>query len=572
MIGSAGARRGLVGLGAVALAVAHRSGFDEAWPGAAPSALDRALYAPSMASPLLALGVAAWLVLRRRAAVARALRAGQGRMIGLGPLAFGIGLLLWSRQLGYDHLVLPALLATLVGTALAVGGGPLLRTLAWPLAALGLATPLPPALLHPIVFRLQLWTVSLTSSLLTLLGRAHEVRGDLILDGGAAFQVVEGCSGFKTIVSLMLAGVLYADLVLRRPGAKAALVLMAGPVAIGVNGLRVLALVLGRIPAESVTHTAYGLLAMVGGVVALALVELTASLLLTRVGPAVPSAPVATGPRSGTEPLRAAGGAPPPSAASGRGLCGSGLRGVVLLALILEAVLVETLPQGQWPLVAPAINIETLPETIADRSARSLHADAAFLGTVAFGHQIYRAYERDAPGVPAVRVFIGHEDVSRPDRSGWSPKTAIPRSGWRSITRVPDSVNAAFGGDDRAWQHWSIAYADRRVRVAQRRIGFAPWGQEIALRWLGLDRLGWLGRRRSPLVVRLEADERVGDGESTGMILRQFEEVVDRWSRGERESATSARGSAPIRLATAPCLMESRCNSTRNEYNSSPLD
>lgn len=504
--------------GLLALAIAHRSAFADALPGESASALDRALYAPSMASPLLALLAATGLALHRSGAIERAIRAGQGRAFGLVPLAIGIGLLLWSRQLGFDHLVLPALLLALVGSALAVGGGALLRAVAWPLAALALAVPLPPALLHPIVFRLQLWTVSLVSSLLTLVGRAHEVQGDLIVDAeGVVFQVIEGCSGFKSIVSLMLAAVVYGDLVLRRPGAKGALVLAAIPVAIGMNALRVLGLVVGRVPADSATHTAYGLLAVVAGVIALAVLELAVSRARSHAAPqaAHPVDDVA-GPQPPTVPT-----APTPRTAR--------LRHVVLIALIVEAATAEGMPRHHWPLVGPALNIETLPETIAGRSARSLRVDAELLGTVSFGHQIYRSYEGDAPDVAPVRVFIGHEDVSRPDRSGWSPKTAIPRSGWLAIDPLA-SDDAASAEADAQWQRWAIRYPDRRVFVAQRRIGYAPWGQEVCVRWLGLDRLGFLGRRRSPLVVRLELDEHGTSGEQTWMIVRQFEEAVERWS------------------------------------------
>ena len=45
--------------------------------------------------------------------------------------------------------------------------------------------------------------------LLDLVGRAHEVRGDLLISQGVTFQVIEGCSGFKTIVSLVLAAIVW---------------------------------------------------------------------------------------------------------------------------------------------------------------------------------------------------------------------------------------------------------------------------------------------------------------------------------------------------------------------------
>ncbi|MBY0400844.1 exosortase/archaeosortase family protein, partial [Myxococcota bacterium] len=220
--------------------------------------LDQWLYAPSMTSPALALGLFAILVLRRWATLAAIVREGQGRAWGLAPLAMGAALLLWSRQIGADHLAMLSLVIHVVGLAAFCGGARLVRGLVSPLVVLMLAVPLPPPILHEIVFPMQLWAASLASSLLALVGHAHELRGDLIYSGPFIFHVVEGCCGFKSTLSLVLAAIVYGDFVLARPGARLALAVAALPIGLLANSVRVSGLIVGRIPTESPAHTTYG--------------------------------------------------------------------------------------------------------------------------------------------------------------------------------------------------------------------------------------------------------------------------------------------------------------------------
>lgn len=512
VVGLLVSNRALLGLGARAA-------------GRASEGLDQALYEPSMMEPGLALFAFALLAFRRRSQIVERLSAGRGTPWGIAVLALGIAILLWSRQIDADRLLVPSLILQLLGAALMAGGAPLARALGLPFAALATAVPLPPQILQSLVYPLQLWTVSLSSALLDLLGRSHEVLGDLVLYRGDRFQVIEGCSGFKTIVSLVLAAIVYADFIVRDARKKGILIALAVPIGLFVNGVRVVMLILGRIPTESAEHTAYGLLAMVAGVVLVAVTEMSwtvvAGLRSHRPSPSPSPAPT-----SAAEPadLRAAG---EPS-----GRRGPPRPGLAVLLIVVSTCAAEIVPRGAWPAPGPGLNIESLPETLDGRTARPLAVDDAWLGNVRFGHRIHRSYDAAAPDVASIRVFIGLEDVASAEHTGDSPKTFIPRSGWRTIERRPAievGGEAGESGDwSGVWERRVIDYPDRRVLVERWRTGFAPWGLEVLGRWLGADRAGWMGTRRAPLVIRLEIDASV-DEETGWLSLRQLASRVEAW-------------------------------------------
>lgn len=475
--------------------------------------VDAALYDPTTASPGLGLLVFGALMLRRRGALVVAYREGPPRLVGGIALAVAFALLVWSRQIAASHLVMPSLILLAVGVALLLGGGRLLRVVSLPLLALLLTTPLPAPLAHQLVFPMQLGTVASTSLLLDLLGQAHSVFGDLLVKDGVTFQVIEGCSGLKSTLSLGLAALLYADLTLRRSIEKLVVLALVPGIGLLLNAVRVTILVLGEIPAESDEHAAIGIAMVVVGVVLLASMEvlLTKTVFASR-SPAPDDSTVRS------------------TATPGSPIAASRMR-FVAAALIVGSLGVESMPPGVWPPPRPAIAIDSLPESIDDWRARGVRADKSFLGSVWFQHRIYRAYDRQGD---TVRIFVGHEDLSDLDRSGFSPKTAIPGSGWLSIRRLRPLHSASSGTAEEDFglrERLVVEYPRRRTLVLHWRIGFAPWGQYLVERWLGWSRLAHAGDRLSPLVLRIETDVSGPDGDDRAwLMLRQFADRVDEWA------------------------------------------
>lgn len=523
---------------AVATAYSHRALFGPIGAQSSSGAtLDEALFDASVTSPALGGLVFAVLVFARRAEIRAALGRPPCPWIAIPCLALGFGLLAWSHAVGAPDLALPALVLQLLGGAAWLGGRALVSAIGFPVLALVSVIQLPAILLNRLLFPLQLGTVALTSGLLSLVGQAHGVAGDLILTEGATFQVIEGCSGLKTILSLVLAAVAYADLVGRRGIEKLVILALAPAIGFLANGLRVLFLVLGRVPAESLEHQVYGILAIVFGVVLLALVELGLSRTLFRKGAhgaSVDGPGLAVGPDTGL-----AG-----SAATAR------VRLVVcaVAGVAVSACLALGLPGAVGQRDVRRLNIEALPTTILGREARGLRIDDLFLGSVRFAHRFYRAYER--PGEGDIRVFVGLSDPESREFSAISPKTAIPHSGWLALERLEplerdgraalERERLALRFDPRWTGDRSLgppdptsAERDRAMKggatevlVEHIRLGFAPWEAELLRAWLGLDRVGPSDTARS-LVIRVEVDAD-DDREASVLRLRQFvQEVVD---------------------------------------------
>jgi exosortase len=497
----------------------HRSVLEVSLGPARPDeALDAALFDPAVTSPLLGLAVFFALLFMRRQAVARNLWAPCDPWIAWSGLAGGAALLLWSRAIRAPDLELPALVLELLGGAAWLGGRGLVRAIGVPVLALVCVIPLPAILLNELLFPLQLGTVAWTSTLLSLCGRAHEVAGDLILTRGIVFQVIEGCSGLKTILSLMLAALVYAEGVGRRGLEKLWILAIAPVVGFFVNGLRVLVLVFREVPADSAEHQAYGLLAIGVGVVLIAAIELGLSRTLFWKEPGAGDAGAGASARAGQ-----------PAGARG----GRRLLGWVAVSLVLSGCVALALPGALPGRKIRLANIEALPLELAGRTARGVPVDDAFLGSVRFAHRLHRAYEK--PGEAAIRVFVGLADPERRDISALSPKTAIPRSGWLALERIEPLARDDGAGLER--ERLMIRYDPRRpgsggmreVLVEHLRMGFAPWEVELFRAWLGLDRIGAPLDARE-LVLRVETDVDA-DRAAAELRLRQFvQEVVD-WYR-----------------------------------------
>lgn len=466
--------------------------------------LELAIYDPAEGFPLLALIVFVVLLGLRARAIADRWGGRASWVSGSLLLLVGTSLLVWAHEIMLPDLLMPALVMQLGAFALILGGGALLRVIAIPLLALIIAIPLPAMAINLLVFPLQMITVSLTSFLLGMVGRSYVVAGDLILTHGVLFQVIEGCSGLKSMMSLALAGIAFAEVTGRNWQEKVTLIILAPFLGILANGIRVLILVLREVPPESVEHTIYGLAMMVIGVILLAGTEwVLARTLFARWRRASSTASDSC-----------------ESAPSG----GPAVRRLALVAafVVSTTLLLQFSPFGQWSPVRAErpINIESLPLQFDGWTGRGIRFDDSLIGSVWFRHRIYRSYERD--GV-AVRIFVGLEDDTRHGRSGFSVKTGIPRSGWLSVERAILSKTTSWERDE-----LNIHYQSDHLLIHHGRVGYAPRGLELISSWLHIDRQNF-GGAASAFVIRLESEIIGDDVKSAQLRLSQFEEFVDDW-------------------------------------------
>jgi exosortase len=161
---------------------------------------------------------------------------------------------LFAVSLGWSHSLVAFVLAAAFAAALLAGlvalsaSPPALLPLNWiTLVAAGLwllAAPIPPGTYTTLTLRLQTWVTGNVLHALHVLGVAAQQRGNLIDLASTTVGVEEACSGVRSLVSCVFAGFLFSALLVRRPPARAVLLLLAAPLALGMNFVRSLTLTL----------------------------------------------------------------------------------------------------------------------------------------------------------------------------------------------------------------------------------------------------------------------------------------------------------------------------------------
>jgi exosortase len=186
--------------------------------------------------------VSLWVALRERYAWARLpVRSdGRGALALAGAfLAYALGLALGSAPL--QGL---ALAGAVAGAVLWARGAAWLRQLAFPIGYLLFMVPVPGAWIGPLILRLQLFVSDASLAVCRALGAPVTREGNVLqLPGGESLFVAEACSGVTSVITLAPLGVLLAYLTLRRPAARAALVVAVVPLAMLGNLARVVATV-----------------------------------------------------------------------------------------------------------------------------------------------------------------------------------------------------------------------------------------------------------------------------------------------------------------------------------------
>lgn len=204
---------------------------------------------------------AAFLLLlhEARSGTARFLAPGPGLRLGFGlALVLGLGALcasgLYAAALDWTHALVAGTLTFSLVCLLVAGWCILASTTTrflpwnWPAGvALGLwllSTPIPPGTYTQLTLRLQLMVTESVLRALHLLGIAASRQGNVIELATTSVGVEEACSGVRSLISCLFAGLLFSGTLVQRPWARAVLIALAGPLALAMNFLRSLTLTL----------------------------------------------------------------------------------------------------------------------------------------------------------------------------------------------------------------------------------------------------------------------------------------------------------------------------------------
>ncbi|QYM77688.1 exosortase-associated EpsI family protein [Horticoccus luteus] len=208
----------------------------------------------------------------------------------------------WTHPFVYFTLAI-ALVSLSAAVALVLASRPIgAVTFNWAavtiLALWLLSVPLPPGSLARLTINLQLWITDHVLGALHLLGIPANQHGNVIVLAQATVGVEEACSGVRSLVSCVFAGLFFSATLVRRPWPRVLLIALAAPLALTMNFLRSLTLTLlanAGVDISGFWHDATGYSVL--GITALILGGL--ALLLGRVSapPTTPTPPPAV-PRS----------------------------------------------------------------------------------------------------------------------------------------------------------------------------------------------------------------------------------------------------------------------------------
>jgi exosortase len=153
-------------------------------------------------------------------------------LVSLGVLSIGTA--------GVEFFLMrTSLIGVLAGTIVFLAGWRWLRILLFPLAFLLLMIPLPAIVFYQIAFPLQLLATRFGVSVLELAQIPVLREGNVIMLSRTTLEVVEACSGIRSIMSLFALAVLYGYLWTPRLGLRGVIALSALPIAVIANGFRV---------------------------------------------------------------------------------------------------------------------------------------------------------------------------------------------------------------------------------------------------------------------------------------------------------------------------------------------
>ncbi len=152
--------------------------------------------------------------------------------IGLAVLFLGV----YGAEMFLSRVSLVILLAGLV---LCFGGQQFLKELRFALLVLLLAIPIPAILFSQITFPLQLLASKLASAMLPLFGIPVLREGNVIQLPSITLEVVEACSGIRSLMSLFTLSVFFGYFAEKSFSRRAVLALASIPIAIAANAVRI---------------------------------------------------------------------------------------------------------------------------------------------------------------------------------------------------------------------------------------------------------------------------------------------------------------------------------------------
>ena len=165
-------------------------------------------------------------------------------IIGFALVVLSILFYLISLRLQVPTLVFLATTATIISALIYIAGFRILKELAIPILLIFMIIPIPNQLMSMVTASLQLKISEISEVLIRQFSIPMFREGNVLHIEKMAFQVVDACSGVRSLISMTTLSVLVSYFTLTRLWSASLLFLFSIPVAILINIIRVLTLVL----------------------------------------------------------------------------------------------------------------------------------------------------------------------------------------------------------------------------------------------------------------------------------------------------------------------------------------
>ena len=137
-----------------------------------------------------------------------------------------------------------SMILTLMASVFYLFGPHILRTLLFPLVFLIFMIPVPGQVFSALTIPLQLLVSQISTSVAQFLSVPVYREGNVIHLSEHTLQVIQACSGLRSMVSLLMLSALLGHMTLRSYALQTGLIISGIPVAVVVNIVRVLAMIL----------------------------------------------------------------------------------------------------------------------------------------------------------------------------------------------------------------------------------------------------------------------------------------------------------------------------------------
>ena len=338
--------------------------------------------------------------------------------VGL-PLVLLSLLVLSLGVLGAD-IFLPrvSLLILLAGLILLFQGWTFFRAVLFPWAFLILMIPPPTLIISRVTFPLQLLAAKLATALLELVVVVHR-EGNVIWLVSGPLDVVEACSGIRSLLSLVTLAIIYGYLLESRKWVRVVLACAAIPIAVAANSFRVFGTGLlvqfgyGD-AAEGVPHALAGVLIFVVALIMLFAVHRVICLIWK-------SGPIAPRNRARQEEQ---------PAGEFRRRERSLRFGIVAVPMLATAIGLQTHSSSEI-----IKHVSSLPSQIGGWTGTDIPIDKATLEILGPGEYLLRDYQNGSQPQPWINLYIPFFPTQQAGDTIHSPEHCLPGAGWIPISR-----------------------------------------------------------------------------------------------------------------------------------------